>query len=173
MKGFIRLFVKLKNEYRDDFAIYLLKSGELDPNLLVHTENCVIIILRYTLKKINNRTIYAYVPISTQWKWGYGNTRYQLKSIIYICDKLYPYTYIKGYDMDMGTINKILAGRIFPGPEIDKLFKQYTWYPIDYIDLPSESVKAKETTETEKVRKYILDEGYLDYSEKEKQKYSW
>ena len=174
VKSFIRLFVKLKNEYRDGFEIYLLKSGELDPNLFVHTENCVIIILRYTLKKINNKTIYAYVPISTRWKWGYWNTRYQLKSIIYICYKLYLHTYIKGYDMDVETINKILAGRIFPGPEIDKLkFNSHTWYPEDYIGLPSESVRAKETIETEKVRKYMFDEGYLDYFEKEKQKYSW
>ncbi len=75
--------------------------------------------------------------------------------------------------MDMETINKISCGQIFPGPEIDKLeFKQYTWYPEDYIDLPSESVQAKETTETEKVREYILDESYLDYFEKQKQKYS-
>ena len=77
--------------------------------------------------------------------------------------------------MDMETINKISGGRIFPGSEIDKLklkFKQYTWYPEDYIDLPSESVQAKETTETEKVREYILDESYLDYFEKHKQKYS-
>ena len=174
MEGFIRLFVKLKNEYRDDFATYLLKNGELDPNSSIYTENCVIIILCYTLKKINKKAIYAHVPISTQWKWGYGNTRYQLKAIIYICDKLHPYTYIKGYDLDMGTINNILAGRIFPGPEIDKLeLKQYTRHPEDYIDLPSESVKAKETTETEKVREYILNESYLDYLEKEKQKYSW
>jgi hypothetical protein len=174
VEGFSRLFVKLKNEYRDGFEIYLLKNGELDPNLFVHTENCVIIILRYPLKKINKKTIYAYMPISTQWKRGYWRTRYQLKSIIYICDKLQPRTYIIGYDMDMETINKILAGRIFPGPEIDKLeLKEYTWYPEDYIDLPSESVKAKETTETEKVREYILDESYLDYFEKQKQKYSW
>jgi len=174
VEGFIRLFVKLKNEYCDGFEIYLIKNGELYPNLFVHTENCVIIILRYPLKKINKKTIYAYVPISTQWKWGYWRTRYQLKSIIYICYRLQPRTYIEGYDMDMETINKILTGLIFPGPEIDKLeFKQYTWYPEDYSDLPSESVKAKETTETEKVREYMLDESYLDYFEKEKQKYSW
>ena len=74
----------------------------------------------------------------------------------------------------MATINKILCGRVFLGPEIDKLkHKSYTWYPIDYIDLPSESVKATETTETEEVREYMLDEGYLDYFEREKQKYSW
>jgi len=53
--------------------------------------------------------------------------------------------------MGMETMNKILGGRIFPGPEIDKLeFKSYTWYPEDYIGLPSESVRAKETIETEK-----------------------
>ena len=174
VEGFIRLFVKLKNEYRDDFTIYLIKDRELDPSLFSQIENFVIIILRYPLKKINRKVIYAYVPISTQWKWGYWRTRYQLKSIIYICNKLYLYTHMVGYDMDMETINKISCGQIFPGPEIDKLeFKQYTWYPEDYIGLPSESVKAKETTETEEVRKYILNESYLDYFEKEKEKYSW
>ena len=174
VEGFIRLFVKLKNEHRDDLEIYLIKDRELNPNLLSHTENCVIIILRYPLKKINKKVIYAYVPISTQWKWGYWRTMYQLKSIIHICYKLHPRTYIDGYDMDMATINKILGGQIFLGPEIYKLrFKSCTWYPEDYIYLPSESIKAKETTETEKVREYILNEGYSDYFEREKQKYSW
>lgn len=174
VKGFIRLFVKLKNEYHNGFEIYLIKDRELDPNLFSHTENQVIIILRYPLKNINRKIIYAYVPISTQWVWGYENARYQLKSIIYICNKLHPCTYIKGRGMDMETINKISGGQTFPGPEIDKLgFKPHTWYPEDYIDLPSESVKAKETTETEKVREYIFAEGYLDYFEREKQKYSW
>ena len=66
---------------------------------------------------------------------------------------------------------KISGGLIFPKLEIDKLKCGYTWYPEDYIDYASSSMQAKEAIETEVVRKYFEDEGYLKIFKELKDKY--
>lgn len=127
-----------------------MKSGELNPNEF--GENYVIALIRHPIKKINNTTIYKYIPISTNWDWGYWRSRYQLKAIIYVCEKLN--IYINSYDMLLDDMYKISGGLVFPKLEIDKLRGGCTWHPEDCIDYPSDSIQAKET---EVVRKYFVD----------------
>ncbi|MFP3339197.1 hypothetical protein R0J91_14560, partial [Micrococcus sp. SIMBA_131] len=92
------------------------------------------------------------------WNWGYWRSRYQIKSIFYICQKLnIP---LRGYDLK--DRSKIAFGNQFPEEIIKSIPITITWYPEDYIDLKSQSVQAKEIEETEQVRSYIKSEGYID-----------
>lgn len=151
--------VAIKNIHNDSFECYFIKNSKLNPKC--YGKHYVIIIFRYEIGKMNNTPIYKYIPISTNWDWGYWRCRYQLKSIIYFCEKLG--IYINGYDMPLDIIEKISGGIVFPEPEINKIQISYTWYPEDYIDSPSESIQAKEIEENDLVIKYIEDEGYLRY----------
>ena len=86
IRSFMEKIFELKSFYGDELDVFLIKSGELNPN--EYGENYVIVLVRYPIKKINNTTIYKYMPISTNWDWGYWRSRHQLKAIIYTCEKL-------------------------------------------------------------------------------------
>ncbi|PPA87734.1 hypothetical protein C4A75_00545 [Brevibacillus laterosporus] len=157
--GFIKLIVGLKEKHGDDVEVYFLKNGKLDPD--EYGKHYVVIIIRSIIKNINNKPVYMNIPISTNWDWGYWRSRYQLKSIIYFVQKLD--IYFQGYDIDTITQNNLSSGQIYPEVELNKFQIGHTWYPEDFIDLPSQSVQAKETDETKKVREYIRLEGYEKY----------
>lgn len=169
IRSFMEEVFELKSLHGNELDVFLIKSGELSQN--EYGENYVIILVRYPIKKINNTTIYKYMPISTNWDWGYWRSRYQLKAIIYICEKLNIFTH--SYDMSLNTMYKISSGLVFPQIEIDKLKLGYTWYPEDYIDYTSDNIQAKETEETDMVRKYFEDEGYLKSFKELKDKYKY
>ncbi|MFL0250883.1 hypothetical protein ACJDT4_10660 [Clostridium neuense] len=154
----IKKLVELKNLYNEDLEIYFIKNGDLNPN--VFGKSYVIIIFKYAINKFNNSPIYKYIPIKTMWDWGHWRSRYQLKSIIYFCEKLG--LNINGYDMPLDVIENISMGIVFPELEIDKI-PINIWYPEDYIDYETENVEAKEVQETDSIMQYIKDEGYLKY----------
>jgi len=115
------------------------------------------LLLRYPIEKINSKTIYKYVPISTYLKWGYWRSRFQLKSIFYICERLN--IFIRGYDLKER--RKIADGIVFPEELLESVPIIFTWYPEDYVDLISHSIQVKEIDETEEVREYIMAEKYI------------
>ncbi|MBO2535090.1 hypothetical protein [Rummeliibacillus suwonensis] len=140
----------------EEVELYAFKDGELDR---ADENHDVILLLRYPIDKINSRIIYKYVPIETYWMWGYWRSRFQLKAIFFICERLH--IFIRGYDLKE---RKKIADRVvFPEKIINDIPISITWYPDDYIDLISQSVQAKETDETEKVREYISKEKYIQY----------
>jgi len=155
---FIKFVYEFKVKYGRDFRAYVIKSEELDKD----SYSPIATVFRYPIKKLNNETIYAYIPTSEHWKWGYINTRYQLKMIVYVCDRLD--VYIDGYDRDKDTVEKLIGRSIFPGPVIEKK-PGIDWYPVDYIDLPNESVKAKDTSEAVDVRKDIAEQYLTDLAD--------
>jgi hypothetical protein len=65
--------------------IFVFKHGELVPE--EDKNHQLVLLIRYPIGNINSKEIYRYVPISTLWNWGYWRSRYQLKSIFYICVK--------------------------------------------------------------------------------------
>lgn len=67
---FIEDICRLKELYDNDLYIFMMKNGDLVANEL--GEKYVTVILKYPIKKVNNNTIYRYVPISINWDWGYG-----------------------------------------------------------------------------------------------------
>lgn len=153
---FIDDICRLKELYSNDLFIFMMKNGELVDNEL--GEKYVTVILKYPIKKVNNNTIYRYVPISINWDWGYWRTRYQLKAIIYICENLNIDT--NAYDMSIDTMYKIAGGLVFPKIEIDNIRNSGVWYPEDYI---SRGIQGKEKEELEQVVRYFEEEGYLKY----------
>jgi len=104
------------------------------------------------------------MPISTLWDWGYWRSRYQLKSIFYICEKLN--IYVKGYDLK--DREKIAFGIEFPERIIKGIPISFTWYPEDYIDRHYQNVQVKEVEEIERVKSYIKQEGYINSLKKYK-----
>ncbi len=153
---FVKLLKALKKECQVD--MYVLKDGDL--NSKDEREQNIIMILRIPIKKFNNRLIYRYLPISTLWNWGYWRSRYQAKAIFFICEKLH--IVMKGFNLGKQEIIGISSGHSFPESLLKELPLGYTWYPEDYIDLPSESCCSKDTFETDQVREYIQSEGYLN-----------
>lgn len=165
---FIDLLCNLYATYQDHLEIYFLKNGKL--NKKVWGKNYVLIILKYPIAQVNSNNIYSYIPISTMWDWGYWKTRYQLKSIIWVCEKL-DICFNHGYDIDIDSMTKLSAGLIFPEKVLNRIPVGYTWYAEDYVDWPSQNVQAKETDETELVHKYISEQGYTVVYKKALSKY--
>lgn len=157
----IQLLSELRKEY-EDIEVYMIKNGELDPQK--YGKHYVIVIFKYQINTLNKKPIYSYIPVSTNWDWGYWRSRYQLKSIIYFCQRFN--IYIHGYDMETEVLTELSGGTLFPEVELDKLKVGYSWYPEDFVDLPSESIEAKEIEETIKIREYIKSEGYEKYYQK-------
>ena len=162
---FISLVVNLKYREEKTVVACFYKNGTLDHSS--EKQQNVVLVLQYPIGEINGKTLYGYIPVSTQWNWGYWRTRYQLKSIIYILQKLRISTC--GYDLDLESMGQLVDGTIYPEPIVNRI-SQYTWYPEDYIDLPSESSCCKETAETHEVRKYIDEEGYSKHLQNEAEK---
>lgn len=156
---FIEDVCKLMKEGKS-IELLAFKNGNL--NNRNDIKHFVVLLFRCHIGNINSKPVYKYIPISTLWDWSYWRSRYQLKSIFFICEKLRVIT--MGYD----TIDKniIASGEDFPQNIINNIPITITWYPEDYIDLPSRSVQAKEIDETEEVRSYIKKQGYIDYLQK-------
>jgi len=141
---------------KNDLELFAFKEGELDRE---NEYQDIVLLIRYSIGKNNSQTVYRYTPISTCWKWGYWRSRYQLKSIFYICEKLH--IFINGYDLKD---KKLIAhGKCFPSEMLQTIPISITWYPEDYVDLISQNFQAKEIDETEKVREYIKQENYIQY----------
>ncbi|MEL3974308.1 hypothetical protein AAEO50_18630 [Rossellomorea oryzaecorticis] len=136
--------------------VIAFKSEKL--KLKENHRHCIVLLIRIPIDTLNSKIIYKYVPISTLWDWGYWRSRYQVKSIFYICEKLR--INICGYDLRDKEL--LASGSCFPQKLMSKIPITVTWYPEDYIDLPSQSCQAKETEETPKIREYIKEQGYMD-----------
>lgn len=156
---FINDMYVLKQKYNSDLKLYMFKNGELSREDIF--EKYITIVVECPIKKLDDNIIFKYIPIYTNWDWGYWRTRYQLKSIICICEKLG--IDIEAYDMEIDNMYKISGGLICPKLEIDRIKTSRVWYPADYI---TDGCSGKEIDELEEVKKYIKDEGYLKYLEK-------
>lgn len=156
VSDFIELATNLKSEFDCEFDIFALKRGKLDNKS--EREQYVVLVLRKPIGSLNSKIIYGYIPLSTLWNWGYWRTRYQIKSIFWVCKKLGIDTH--GFDMDSKQIIEISSGSVFPKLLIDKIPCGYTWYTEDYIDLPDYSIQAKEIDEVNLVLDYIKDQRY-------------
>lgn len=166
IQSFISLVVDLKYKENKEITAYFYKHGNIDCES--EKQQDIVIMLRYPIGKIIKKTIYRYIPISTRWNWGYWRTRYQIKSIIYILERLK--ISMCGYDLDQDIAGCLVNGQLFP--ELIINHSGFTWYPGDYIDLPSETTVSKEGHETQKVINYIEEKGYIRYLNSEIKKAS-
>ena len=155
---FLELLVELNKQYKNELNVYMFKNGHLNPNKYGRT--FVMFLFQIPIKPINGHMVYKYIPITTNWDWGYWRTRYQIKSIIYFMNRLN--INIDGYDLS-DDYTQLAGGYVFPETVTNKLLLGYTWYPEDYIYFSTQSIQAKETDETGKIKEYIIDEGYQDY----------
>ncbi|KAA6462797.1 hypothetical protein DX932_17630 [Bacillus cereus] len=148
---------------REQITMYVFKYGDL--RLEEDGDHNIVFLLRYPIGKINSRHVYKYIPISTIWRWSYWRSRYQAKAIIYLCNDIG--INVKGYDLIEK--ERIACGEVFPEKLIDEMPLGLTWYPEDYIDMWSQNDLAKEIEETNKVKKYMEKEGYIECLEKLKE----
>jgi hypothetical protein len=140
-----------------ELEMFAFKFG----NLVLEEDNdqYIVLLLRYPIANLNSKIIYKYIPISTVWNWGYFKSRYRLKCIFYFCNKLN--INVLGYDLEGKKKESIASGGVFPEKIISKIPISITWYPEDYIDLPTESIQAKEVEETKEIREFIKEQGYI------------
>jgi hypothetical protein len=139
--------------------MFALKDSALDKNS--SKEQSVFLILKLPIKMLNNKMIFKYYPITTDWEWGYWRSRYQLKSVIYIMRK--SHVFIKGYDLrDHNNFNAFLNGELLFEDLIGR--GSYTWYPEDYTYAQNETTQAKDTDELDKIFSYIREAKYLEYN---------
>ncbi|HCX47546.1 TPA: hypothetical protein ROY30_004123 [Bacillus cereus] len=148
---------------REQITMYVFKYGDL--RLEEDGDHNIVFLLRYPIGKINSRYVYKYIPISTIWRWSYWRSRYQAKAIIYLCNDMG--INVKGYDLIEK--EKIASGEVFPEKLIGEMPLGLTWYPEDYIDMWSQNDLAREIEETNKVKKYMEKEGYIECLEKLKE----
>jgi hypothetical protein len=159
VQRFIDVAVRLRRSSWGRSEMFVLKDGELERRP-AGEPSYVVMVLREVIGAVNQRPVYRYLPITTVWNWGYWRTRYQAKALFLICEKLSVVT--NGYDVNKEDLIKMKEGQLFPEPLLSEM-GSYTWHPEDYVDLPGESVRAEEVDESEAVRKYIQEEGYLEY----------
>ena len=113
--------------------------------------------LRYQIATVNDKPIYKYIPIGREWNWGWENSRYEIKHIIYFFEKIGVDNI--GHNVNSNIISNLIFGAIFPEGIADNK-ENRTWNPEDYVDLPSESRYAKEIQETQKCRADFYQRGY-------------
>lgn len=154
---FSQLFEK-KQRRASAFCLYAFKNGELTRD--TYDKSVVILVLKETIGEINRKSICRYKPISTRWMWDYYKTRYQVKAIFMLCQKLG--IQVCGFDLPDSVSDPIAEGKVFPEPIINDC-RQFTWYPEDFVDKPAKSVMAKESEELDKVLNYLSENGYTKF----------
>ena len=144
------LYIKFVKE--ENVEAYLFKSGKLD--CFSEKSQCLALIL-----KVSNHKFYRYIPIGKQWNWGWLNSRYDIKHVIYFFERIG--IYVSGYEADSNIITSLFSGTVFFEQIIKN--KKETWCPDNYIDLPLENISAQETHETQKCRDDFYYKEFIKY----------
>lgn len=156
--SFIQFICKFKSTIPDKLEVYFFKSTELDKDDYNKIGNYVTILIKVPIRVVNDEMIYYYIPLSDHWMWGHWRSRYQLKSIIWICIQLRFVNY-HGYDINLSDLNTLSSGKMFPGAMLSNKITRGVWHPEDYIGNPL-SFHNLETEESEAIERYIDSEGY-------------
>ncbi len=157
--SFIKLIVELKKVDRYVTVVFL-KSGMLQPDK--EHDQYIVMVIKYK-KDTNGHRTQCYLPIATTWDWSHWRSRYQAKSIMFICNKLK--VQMDGYDINESDRQKIRNLKVFPQTILNKINSGYTWYPECYISV--EGFTPLEQEELDSVIQYIKDENYMVYLEDE------
>jgi hypothetical protein len=141
--------------YKKDGKMYILSEKVPDKNIDEETEgNRFALIFQIPLFEINNKQIYTYKIFDDSYRWGYWKCRYNLKSFL-LClrkkgvrDAFWQGNIIDNKKNLNNKLNDFSKGNI----KFNELIKpRIDWYPEDFIDLPSNSIRAKETEELKKI----------------------
>lgn len=155
----IKLIGDLYKEYGHQLCVYAFKSAELNADLELNTKgNHVILLIQVPIKKINNTTIYYYIPIRDIWYWEYWRTRFQIKSIFWACVELNA-SMIYGYYTDVDTAENLAFGNLFPYEIVSNIKYSTLWYPEDYSGNLGPFYN-KEVGEIPQIKEYIKQQMY-------------
>ncbi|SEP14123.1 hypothetical protein [Propionispora vibrioides] len=155
LQELFNLVLEIKYIKEKNVKAHFLKAAELDYNSDIYQR--MALFLRYQIATVNDKPIYKYIPIGREWNWGWENSRYEIKHIIYFFEKIGVDNI--GHNVNSNIISNLIFGAIFPEGIADNK-ENRTWNPEDYVDLPSESRYAKEIQETQKCRADFYQRGY-------------
>lgn len=165
IEGFIS-FISDKYKNNEKLQGFAIKRSDLDKNSDEHQP--LFLIFRFPIGQLygHNKTIYRYYPISTNWKWEYWRTRYQVKSIFYLSDKYSHFFELNGVhiknEKDFETATSL---NFCPHKIIEDNTKPYGWYPYDYTTDKTYN-NSEDTDETASILEYIKEEKYIENFEK-------
>ncbi|WP_436371800.1 hypothetical protein [Cytobacillus sp. BC1816] len=112
-------------------------------------------------KEVNGSNLSLYYPITEYGDWSYWKSRYQLKSIVYLLEKVDEFNLSPvGIKLKKGSIDRIVSGKEF----IQEIFNVnktlYTWHPYDYTSNPRH-YHSLEGDEYKELIDYIQNERYV------------
>jgi hypothetical protein len=163
--SFLRLLKNLKMEHQNNLRVIAYKDVKNLNAEEDHPQNVNLLIVIPAFK-LDDKFIMKYIPTWTHWDWGYWRSRYQLKSIIRLCQKKLKLTF-DGHNLSTQKMTELSSGKVFPKNILDNVPIGYTWYPDDYTDKSSESQCTKETLETSSILEYINEKRYMEIFEEE------
>lgn len=152
------MLTRLYRKHSHDLNLYFLKSAKLNPKNYKAKGNHIVLLLEVPIKKLNDRMIYSYIPMSDLWLWGYWRSRYQIKSIIWACVEL-EITLFSGHNIEDDISQKLAIGTILPNVFKPYIDSSYSWYPEDYSGNAGPA-RNLETDEIPKIRNYIKEQRY-------------
>ncbi|MBM6770844.1 hypothetical protein [Bacillus cereus] len=133
--AFISLFSKLIDEftvygYKDYLQVYFLKTFEdFKGNSSGKGRIAeVMVIVSVEIGNTTTNSVNKYILITPNLRWDYEKSRYDIKRMIRIADRLDIRT--MGYDISESEYYEIGSGQVVPRDILNR--KKLTWYPEDY-----------------------------------------
>ncbi|WP_055746469.1 toll/interleukin-1 receptor domain-containing protein [Brevibacillus choshinensis] len=153
---FIARLIDLRNSSVKDLEVNFIKVGSDELIANEDRKGEVLLTLSYNRTIGTNKIADIFEPTHDIWYWGYWRSRFQIKSIIYICEKCSVIT--NGYEISKSEVENYRKG--FPS-DFHTKFNSIKWYPEDYVTNPKNQI-SKDSEEYPLVINYINEQGYMD-----------
>ncbi|ATX79135.1 hypothetical protein Ga0123461_0709 [Mariprofundus aestuarium] len=157
LSEFTELMSQLQTQ-SDDIDLIAIKSpkNKLDKNS-DSFNSPIALVIKIEIGWLGDTPIYRYIPCDDEWNWGYCKARFELKGLALFAWQFRNVVF--GCHMPQNTINNIIHGVTFPGPEIEAAGHK-GHFRLDYmIFTEDESCAADDPEEALKVREYLSDTG--------------
>ncbi|WP_372999782.1 hypothetical protein [Lutispora sp.] len=152
--SFINEISRLIDKYSDVTVLFLTNFNEDESSI-----KDIYMLLRAKIETFNNKEIYKYYPVGYTWYWGDQHNRYDIKSIIHLCDLLDIPAY--GYRFNDIILSKLFCGCIHPSMVIKNEFQLHRWEPILFMP-ENELYVTYEKEEYHDVLEYMREKGIFD-----------
>jgi hypothetical protein len=166
--GFMRLIfdLRLKNQFNNIRGYAIRSERGFDKNSPNHQS--LYIVLAEQIALFNNRPVYRYIPIQTDWNWGYWRSRLEVKTLFYLEDQKSDFVKLQGVEAS----EELLRGFNFASQFPDRFIRsRISWSTYDYANSIDENICAKETDEFPKLIDYLNTIGTMGRFKQEKDRY--
>jgi hypothetical protein len=167
ISSLIRFIFDLQLKGRNRVTGYALRSSEgFDKDSQKHQH--LYIVLLQEVVSFNGKSIQKFIPIQTDWNWGYWRTRFEAKAIFYLEDHKSDFINIKGLEVEGDILRDFDFTRQFPD---QLLTTNKYWNPYDYSSAAEENVHAQEIDEFPLFFNYLKEMNTFETFEKAEKEY--